>query len=188
MARPIPRAAPVTSATCPSRRTGGRCSPVSTTSPLLGWPITTCTIEPTWAVAILSVWSGIRLAAAADHARHALVFSYPSRNLLSRAFYGVFNLVMRLTRSGFGALPTRRARCLRCWRSTAFGGPSSTAAGSGRSPASSGSREGVAPLDRNLGRCGRPTSHSAGIAARISGHCPSATGRGREGDLRPDVG
>jgi hypothetical protein len=52
-------------------------------------------------VAILSVWSGIRLAAAADHARHALVFSYPSRNLLSRAFYGVFNLVMRLTRSGF---------------------------------------------------------------------------------------
>jgi 2-polyprenyl-3-methyl-5-hydroxy-6-metoxy-1,4-benzoquinol methylase len=41
------------------------------------------------------------LAAAADHARRALVFSYPPRNLLSRAFYGVFNLVMRLTRSGF---------------------------------------------------------------------------------------
>jgi hypothetical protein len=35
-------------------------------------------------------------------------------------------------------------RCLGCWRSTAFGGPSSTAAGSGRSPASSGSREGAA--------------------------------------------
>lgn len=41
------------------------------------------------------------LGAAADHARRALVFSYPPRNLLSRAFYGVFNLVMRLTRSGF---------------------------------------------------------------------------------------
>jgi 2-polyprenyl-3-methyl-5-hydroxy-6-metoxy-1,4-benzoquinol methylase len=32
------------------------------------------------------------LGAAADHARRALVFSYPPRNLLSRAFYGVFNL------------------------------------------------------------------------------------------------
>jgi 2-polyprenyl-3-methyl-5-hydroxy-6-metoxy-1,4-benzoquinol methylase len=41
------------------------------------------------------------LAAAADHARRALVFSYPPRNLLSRAFYGVFNLVMRLTGSDF---------------------------------------------------------------------------------------
>jgi 2-polyprenyl-3-methyl-5-hydroxy-6-metoxy-1,4-benzoquinol methylase len=41
------------------------------------------------------------LAAAADHARRALVFSYPRRNLLSRAFLGVFNLVMRLTRSRF---------------------------------------------------------------------------------------
>jgi len=41
------------------------------------------------------------LAAAADHARRALVFSYPPRNLLSRGFYGVFNLVMRLTRSSF---------------------------------------------------------------------------------------
>jgi hypothetical protein len=41
------------------------------------------------------------LAAAADHARRALVFSYPPRNLLSRAFYGVFNLVMRLTGSSF---------------------------------------------------------------------------------------
>jgi 2-polyprenyl-3-methyl-5-hydroxy-6-metoxy-1,4-benzoquinol methylase len=41
------------------------------------------------------------LGAAADHARHALVFSYPPRNPLSRAFYGLFNLVMRLTRSGF---------------------------------------------------------------------------------------
>jgi SAM-dependent methyltransferase len=41
------------------------------------------------------------LAAAADHARRALVFSYPPRNLFSRAFYGVFNLVMRLTRSSF---------------------------------------------------------------------------------------
>jgi 2-polyprenyl-3-methyl-5-hydroxy-6-metoxy-1,4-benzoquinol methylase len=41
------------------------------------------------------------LAAAADHARRALVFSYPPSNALSRAFYVVFNLVMRLTRSGF---------------------------------------------------------------------------------------
>jgi 2-polyprenyl-3-methyl-5-hydroxy-6-metoxy-1,4-benzoquinol methylase len=41
------------------------------------------------------------LGAAADHARRALVFSYPPRNLLSRAFYAVFNLVMRLTRSSF---------------------------------------------------------------------------------------
>jgi 2-polyprenyl-3-methyl-5-hydroxy-6-metoxy-1,4-benzoquinol methylase len=41
------------------------------------------------------------LAAAADHARRALVFSYPPRNVLSRAFYVVFNLVMRLTQSNF---------------------------------------------------------------------------------------
>jgi 2-polyprenyl-3-methyl-5-hydroxy-6-metoxy-1,4-benzoquinol methylase len=41
------------------------------------------------------------LGAAADHARRALVFSYPPRNLLSRAFYRVFNLVMRLTHSSF---------------------------------------------------------------------------------------
>jgi hypothetical protein len=41
------------------------------------------------------------LAAAADHARRALVFSYPPRNALSRAFYSVFNLVMRLTGSSF---------------------------------------------------------------------------------------
>lgn len=41
------------------------------------------------------------LGAAADHARRALVFSYPPRNLLSRAFYRGFNLVMRLIRSGF---------------------------------------------------------------------------------------
>jgi 2-polyprenyl-3-methyl-5-hydroxy-6-metoxy-1,4-benzoquinol methylase len=41
------------------------------------------------------------LGAAADHARRALVFSYPPRTPLSRAFYRVFNLVMRLTRSSF---------------------------------------------------------------------------------------
>ncbi|HEY3210660.1 MAG TPA: methyltransferase domain-containing protein [Actinomycetota bacterium] len=41
------------------------------------------------------------LGAAADHARRALVFSYPPRNAVSRAFYGVFNLVMRLMRSSF---------------------------------------------------------------------------------------
>jgi SAM-dependent methyltransferase len=41
------------------------------------------------------------LGAAADHARRALVLSYPPRNAPSRAFYVVFNLVMRLTRSSF---------------------------------------------------------------------------------------
>jgi SAM-dependent methyltransferase len=41
------------------------------------------------------------LGAAADHARRALVFSYPPRNPLSRAFYRGFNLVMRLTGSSF---------------------------------------------------------------------------------------
>ena len=41
------------------------------------------------------------LGAAADHARLALVVSYPPRNLLSRAFYRGFNLVMQLTRSSF---------------------------------------------------------------------------------------
>jgi 2-polyprenyl-3-methyl-5-hydroxy-6-metoxy-1,4-benzoquinol methylase len=41
------------------------------------------------------------LGAAADHARRAPVFSYPPRNPLSRAFYVVFNLVMRLTGSSF---------------------------------------------------------------------------------------
>jgi 2-polyprenyl-3-methyl-5-hydroxy-6-metoxy-1,4-benzoquinol methylase len=41
------------------------------------------------------------LAAAAEHARRALVFSYPPRNALSRIFYGVFNLAMRLMGSGF---------------------------------------------------------------------------------------
>jgi Methyltransferase domain len=50
------------------------------------------------------------LAAAADHARRALVFSYPPRNAL-----------------------TRRARCWRCWRSRGFGGPTSAAVVSGRS-------------------------------------------------------
>jgi 2-polyprenyl-3-methyl-5-hydroxy-6-metoxy-1,4-benzoquinol methylase len=41
------------------------------------------------------------LGAAADHARRALVFSYPPRNAPSRAFYGLFNLVMRLMGRGF---------------------------------------------------------------------------------------
>lgn len=45
------------------------------------------------------------LGAAADHARRALVFSYPPRNGLSRIFYGVFNLVMRLMGSGFRGFP-----------------------------------------------------------------------------------
>ncbi len=41
------------------------------------------------------------LGAAADHARRALVFSFPPRNALFRAFYGVFNFVMRVIRSSF---------------------------------------------------------------------------------------
>lgn len=41
------------------------------------------------------------LDAAADHARGALVFSYPPRNLASRAFLSVFNAFMWLTRSDF---------------------------------------------------------------------------------------
>jgi magnesium-protoporphyrin O-methyltransferase len=41
------------------------------------------------------------LGAAADHTQRAIVFSYPPRNALSRAFYVVFNLVIRLTRSSF---------------------------------------------------------------------------------------
>jgi 2-polyprenyl-3-methyl-5-hydroxy-6-metoxy-1,4-benzoquinol methylase len=41
------------------------------------------------------------LGAAADHAQGALVFSYPPRNALVAAFYGVFNLAMRLMRSSF---------------------------------------------------------------------------------------
>jgi SAM-dependent methyltransferase len=41
------------------------------------------------------------LGAAADHARRALVFSYPPSNVIFRAFYRVFNLVMRLLRSDF---------------------------------------------------------------------------------------
>jgi hypothetical protein len=38
---------------------------------------------------------------AADHARRALVFSYPPRNVLSRAFYVVVNLMLRLMGSSF---------------------------------------------------------------------------------------
>jgi hypothetical protein len=41
------------------------------------------------------------LSTAADHARRVLVFTYPPRNAVSRAFYVVFNLVMRLTGSEF---------------------------------------------------------------------------------------
>jgi hypothetical protein len=41
------------------------------------------------------------LAAAADRAGRALVFSYPPRNTASRTFYGCFNLVMRLKGSRF---------------------------------------------------------------------------------------
>jgi magnesium-protoporphyrin O-methyltransferase len=41
------------------------------------------------------------LAAAAKHVRRALVFSYPRRNVLTRAFLRVFNLAMRVARSSF---------------------------------------------------------------------------------------
>jgi hypothetical protein len=83
-----------------------------------------------------------------------------------------------------------RASMLGCWRSTAFGGPSQHR----------GRIWQVASLERVscgcgadstgtwAGAAGRPTGDSAGIAARTSGHCPSVTGRKREGDLRLDVG
>lgn len=41
------------------------------------------------------------LGVAAKQARQALVFSYPPRNVASRAYFGVFNGVLRLMRSGF---------------------------------------------------------------------------------------
>ena len=43
------------------------------------------------------------LAAAASHARRALVFSHPPRNLFNRAMFGVENLVRRLRRNDFRA-------------------------------------------------------------------------------------
>jgi 2-polyprenyl-3-methyl-5-hydroxy-6-metoxy-1,4-benzoquinol methylase len=41
------------------------------------------------------------LGAAADHARHLLVFSYPPRNVLSRLLLGAQNLLFRLRRKEF---------------------------------------------------------------------------------------
>lgn len=41
------------------------------------------------------------LGAAAKHVRHALVFSYPRRNVLTRAFLGVLNFVLRIAKSSF---------------------------------------------------------------------------------------
>jgi magnesium-protoporphyrin O-methyltransferase len=41
------------------------------------------------------------LGVAADHAGRALVFSYPPRNVPSRAYFGLFNLVLRIMRSNF---------------------------------------------------------------------------------------
>lgn len=43
------------------------------------------------------------LGAAAEHARRLLVFTYPPRNLGSRAVFGAFNLVMRLRGKEFRA-------------------------------------------------------------------------------------
>jgi magnesium-protoporphyrin O-methyltransferase len=81
------------------------------------------------------------LGAAADRARRALVFSYPPRNAVSRAFLGVFNLVMRLTGSRFRSFAHPPGAMLACWRIVGFGGPSSATAGSGRSPAWSAFRK-----------------------------------------------
>jgi magnesium-protoporphyrin O-methyltransferase len=41
------------------------------------------------------------LGIAARHSRHVLVFSYPPRNSLSRAYFAAFNLVLRLVGSTF---------------------------------------------------------------------------------------
>jgi 2-polyprenyl-3-methyl-5-hydroxy-6-metoxy-1,4-benzoquinol methylase len=41
------------------------------------------------------------LGAAADHARRALVFSYPPRNVLSRAFIAALNFFLRVMRSEY---------------------------------------------------------------------------------------
>lgn len=41
------------------------------------------------------------LGAAADHARRAVVFSYPPRNVLSRAFFAVMNAFLWVIRSDF---------------------------------------------------------------------------------------
>jgi 2-polyprenyl-3-methyl-5-hydroxy-6-metoxy-1,4-benzoquinol methylase len=41
------------------------------------------------------------LGAAADHARRALVFSYPPRNVLSRAFIATLNFFLRIMRSEY---------------------------------------------------------------------------------------
>jgi 2-polyprenyl-3-methyl-5-hydroxy-6-metoxy-1,4-benzoquinol methylase len=43
------------------------------------------------------------LGAAAEHAKGTLVYTYPPRNLVSRALFGTMNLVMRMRRSGFRA-------------------------------------------------------------------------------------
>jgi hypothetical protein len=43
------------------------------------------------------------LGAAADHARRTLVFTYPPRNVVSRAAFGAMNLVMRLRGKEFRA-------------------------------------------------------------------------------------
>jgi 2-polyprenyl-3-methyl-5-hydroxy-6-metoxy-1,4-benzoquinol methylase len=85
------------------------------------------------------------LGAAADHARRALVFSYPPRNPLSRAFYRVFNLVLRLTRSSFRGFAHPPGAMLAVLEDHGLGGRYSVAAASGRSLAWSGLRKRAAP-------------------------------------------
>jgi 2-polyprenyl-3-methyl-5-hydroxy-6-metoxy-1,4-benzoquinol methylase len=52
------------------------------------------------------------LSAAADHARHLLVFSYPPRNMLSRLLLGAQNLLSRLRRKEFRTFAHPPARLL----------------------------------------------------------------------------
>ena len=52
------------------------------------------------------------LGAAADHARHLLVFSYPPRNVLSRFMLGSENFLLRLRRKEFRAFVHPPARML----------------------------------------------------------------------------
>ncbi len=65
------------------------------------------------------------LGAAADHARRALVFSYPPRNV----------------EAAFAASPTRRARCSPCSRGADYGERMRVTSESGASPASSAVRK-----------------------------------------------
>jgi hypothetical protein len=60
------------------------------------------------------------LGVAADHARRALVFTHPPRNVLSRAFFGCMNLVMRLRGREFRAFAHRPDALVATVRSRGF--------------------------------------------------------------------